>query len=126
MFFKFHLNYWMVFVLKQVIIVRKDLKWGKGKLATHVAHASLESALQVEREKLEKWREMGAKKVVLKVKDLEELKKIEKKLKENKIPYVKISDAGLTQLKKGTITCIGIGPIEEKKIDKITGKLKLL
>ncbi|MGC8993515.1 MAG: peptidyl-tRNA hydrolase Pth2 [Candidatus Aenigmatarchaeota archaeon] len=113
-------------MLKQVIIVRKDLEWGKGKLAAHVAHASLEAAFQVDRETLEKWRKEGAKKVVLKVKDLKELKEIEKKLKKEKISYVKISDAGLTQLKKGTVTCIGIGPIEDKIIDKITGKLKLL
>ena len=113
-------------MLKQVIIVRKDLEWGKGKLAAHVAHASLEAALQVEKEILEKWRKEGAKKVVLKVKDLKELERIEKKLREKKIKYVKISDAGLTQLEKGTITCIGIGPIEEKVIDKITGRLKLL
>ena len=113
-------------MLKQVIIVRKDIEWGKGKLAAHVAHASLEAALQVDKKLLENWRREGAKKVVLKVKDLKELVKIEKKLNEKKIKYVKISDAGLTQLKKGTITCIGIGPIEENIIDKITGKLKLL
>ena len=113
-------------MLKQVIIVRKDIEWGKGKLAAHVAHASLEAALQVDKKLLENWRREGAKKVVLKVKDLKELEKIEKKLNEKKIKYVKISDAGLTQLKKGTITCIGIGPIEENIIDKITGKLKLL
>lgn len=113
-------------MFKQVIIVRRDLKWGKGKLAAHVAHASLEAALMVDRNLLEEWRKHGAKKVVLRVNSLEELKEIEKKLKKEKIKYVKISDAGLTQLKRGTITCIGIGPIEEEKIDKITGKLKLL
>ena len=80
----------------------------------------------VNKEIFEKWRKYGAKKVILKVKDLKELEEIEKKLKAKKIKYVKISDAGLTQLKKGTVTCIGIGPIEEKLIDKITGKLKLL
>jgi PTH2 family peptidyl-tRNA hydrolase len=35
-------------------------------------------------------------------------------------------DACLTQLPKGTITCIGIGPDKEEKIDKITKKLKLI
>lgn len=113
-------------MLKQVIIVRKDLEWGKGKLAAHVAHASLEAALNVEKNLLEEWRKSGAKKVVLRVNDLKELKEIEKELKKEKIKYVKISDAGLTQLKRGTITCLAVGPIEEEKIDKITGKLKLL
>jgi PTH2 family peptidyl-tRNA hydrolase len=113
-------------MLKQVIIVRKDLKGGKGKLATHVAHAAVEAVLKSDRKKVEKWVEEGAKKVVLKVKNLKELKCVEKKLKRSKIPYVLIRDAGLTQLKPGTITAIGIGPIEEKRIDKITGKLKLL
>jgi len=113
-------------MLEQIIIVRRDLKWGKGKLAVHVAHASVEAVLTADTETVKRWREMGAKKVVLKVNDLKELKEIEKALKKEKIKYVKISDAGLTQLKKGTITCIGIGPIEDEKIDKITSKLKLL
>jgi PTH2 family peptidyl-tRNA hydrolase len=75
---------------------------------------------------LEKWKREGAKKVVLKVKNLEELKNTYKKAKIAKIPCYLVKDAGLTQLKAGTITCLGIGPAEEKKIDKITGKLKLL
>lgn len=112
--------------LKQVIVVRKDLKWSKGKLAAHVAHASLEAALSADKKLLDEWRKSGAKKVVLKVNNLDELKEIEKKLKKEKIKYVKISDAGLTQLKKGTVTCLGIGPIEEDRIDRITGNLKLL
>jgi PTH2 family peptidyl-tRNA hydrolase len=112
--------------LKQVIIVRKDLDWGKGKLATHVAHASVESLFLAKKEKIEKWRKEGAKKVVLKVENLKQLKEIAEKLKKEKIKFVLIRDAGLTQLKKGTITALGIEPIEEKRIDKITGKLKLL
>jgi len=47
-------------------------------------------------------------------------------VKNAKLPHFLVKDAGLTQLKVGTITCLGIGPSEEKKIDKITGKLKLL
>ena len=37
-----------------------------------------------------------------------------------------IKDAGKTQVESGTITCLAIGPDEEKKIDKITGNLKIL
>jgi len=113
-------------MLKQVIIVRKDLDWSKGKLAAHVAHASLEAALNVDKELLEKWRRSGAKKVVLKVNRLKELIEVFKKAKEMKLPYALIRDAGKTQLKEGTITCIAIGPYYSEKIDKVTGNLKLL
>ena len=45
---------------------------------------------------------------------------------ELKIPNAMIRDAGLTQVKKGEITALAIGPEEEEKIDKITRNLKLL
>lgn len=111
---------------KQAIVVRKDLKMGLGKLAAHVAHASLDCLESADKAIVEKWRKEGAKKVVLKVHDLKELNELYKKAKDSKLPACLIKDAGLTQLKKGTATCIGIGPIEEKKVDRITGKLKLL
>jgi len=113
-------------MLKQVILVRKDLRWSKGKLAAHVAHAAVEAALKASREAVDDWLKKGGKKVVLKVKDLKQLRSIEKRLKKAGIGYVVIRDAGLTQLKAGTVTAIGTVPVEEEKIDKITGKLKLL
>jgi len=112
--------------MKQVIVVRKDLKWGKGKLASHCAHASVGSVRKTEEEIVKKWEKEGAKKIVLKVSNLEELKQVYKKAKDAKIPNFLVRDAGLTQLKAGTITALGIGPAKEKEIDKITGKLKLL
>jgi len=111
---------------KQIIIVRKDLKWGKGKLVAHALHAAIGSMKNVDRQIIEKWEKEGAKKVVLKIKDLKELRSIYKKVKDSKIDCFLVKDAGLTQLKVGTVTALGIGPVEEKKIDKITGKLKLL
>jgi PTH2 family peptidyl-tRNA hydrolase len=111
---------------KQIIIVRKDLKWGKGKLVAHALHAAIGSMKNVDKQIIEKWENEGAKKVVLKLKDLKELRSIYKKVKDSKIPCFLVKDAGLTQLKVGTVTALGIGPVEERKIDKITGKLKLL
>ena len=111
---------------KQVVVVRKDLKMKKGKLATQVAHACVGSLKKASKKIIKKWEEEGAKKIVLKVKDLKQLKKIYKKVKASKLPCFLVRDAGLTQLKKGEITCLGIGPAEEEKIDKITEKLKLL
>ncbi|MEM5855774.1 MAG: aminoacyl-tRNA hydrolase, partial [Candidatus Aenigmatarchaeota archaeon] len=68
----------------------------------------------------------GSKKVVLKVEDEKELMKIYKKVKKEGIPCFLVKDAGLTQLDPNTPTALGIGPAEEHKIDRITGKLKLL
>ena len=53
--------------MKQVILVRNDLRMPKGKLSSQVAHASLEAALKSN--KLKEWRSKGTKKVILKVKD---------------------------------------------------------
>lgn len=109
---------------KQVIVVRKDLKLGKGKLAAQVAHASVTGA---EKSKFkEKWLKEGQKKSVLKCENLDSLLKIYEKAKSSGLPSVLITDAGKTQVPEGTITCIAIGPAPEEKIDKITGKLKLL
>lgn len=98
---------------------------GLGKAIAQACHASLGAALKCSREKLKKWLEGGGKKVVLEA-SLEEILNAEKKAKKAKIPSFLVVDAGLTQLEPGTITALGIGPEEENKIDKITGKFKLL
>jgi len=112
--------------MKQVIIFRKDLRIGKGKLAAHAAHASFGSARVADQDVVGRWEETGGKKVVLKVEDEKRLRGLYKKAKEAKLSCFLVKDAGLTQLKAGTVTALGIGPAEEKKIDRITGKLKLL
>lgn len=111
---------------KQVIVVRHDLKMSKGKLATQVAHASLSSALKISKKILNTWTEKGQKKIVLRANGLEELLKLKEKCKKLAIPHYLITDAGLTEFKNPTITALGIGPYDEKRIDKITGSLPLL
>lgn len=110
---------------KQVILVRTDLKMGKGKIATQAAHASVGAMRLADEEIVRKW-EKFAKKVVLKVRGEKEILDFYKKVKKEKIPCFLVRDAGLTQLEPGTVTALGIGPVEEKKINRITGKLKLL
>lgn len=112
--------------MKQVILVRKDLKMGPGKLAAQVAHGSVEAIFKSDKKKLDKWLEEGMKKVVLKVDDEKELIKYFKLAKQNNLIAVLIKDAGKTVFKKPTNTCVAIGPDEEGKIDKVTGKLKML
>ncbi|MBT6995456.1 peptidyl-tRNA hydrolase [Candidatus Woesearchaeota archaeon] len=111
---------------KQVILVRKDLKLSKGKLAAQVAHASVEATLNSNKQKVLAWRKIGMKKVILKVDDLKELLKYQRLAKKEKLVASIIKDAGKTEIPSGTITCLGIGPDKEEIIDKVTNKLKII
>jgi PTH2 family peptidyl-tRNA hydrolase len=111
---------------KMVILVREDLKLPKGKLAAQVAHAAVEAALNSPKLRLSAWREEGQKKVVLKVKDKEELLGFFNKAKIAKINTALITDAGMTCVAPGTITCLAIGPENEDRIDTVTGSLKMM
>lgn len=110
---------------KQVILVRQDLKLPKGKMAAQASHASVEAVMKSDEEVVEEWRQEGMKKSILKVKDEKELLEYKKKAGTAKIKNALIKDAGRTFFDKPTITCLGVGPDKEDKIDKITGKLHL-
>ena len=112
--------------MKQVILVRADLKLPSGKLAAQVAHAAVEAVLKSSKSKVDEWHNEGMKKVVLEVKDLDELKKYQQLAKAEKLVASLITDAGHTVVEPGTVTCLGIGPDEDSKIDKVTGKLKMI
>ena len=111
---------------KQVILVRTDLKLPPGKLAVQVAHASVECALKSGKANIAEWQAEGMKKSVLKVESEGELKEYWNRAKKEKLVTAMIKDAGLTVVKPGTLTCLGIGPAKEEEIDKVSGKLKLL
>jgi len=111
---------------KQVILVRKDLKLSKGKMSAQVAHASTEALLRSNKDDISTWRAQGMGKIVLHVADEKELFKYKQKAKDAGLVTALITDAGRTQLEPGTTTCLGIGPDEVQKIDKITGNLKLV
>lgn len=112
--------------MKQAILIREDLKLPKGKLAVQVAHASVEAVLKSSESKVEEWRDTGAKKVVLKVKDEKELRSFLKKANASKLVTALITDAGLTVVEPGTTTALAIGPDQDEKIDQLVGKLKLV
>jgi peptidyl-tRNA hydrolase, PTH2 family len=111
---------------KQVIIVRQDLKMPKGKLATQVAHASVDAVMNSDKEMIEAWKNEGQKKAVLKVMDKRELIQFKKKADKEGLITGLVKDAGKTFFKIPTITCLAIGPAEEKKIDEVTKELGLL
>ncbi len=62
--------------MKQVILIREDLKLPKGKMAAQSAHAAVEAVLKGDKKVIKKWHQEGQKKVVLKVKNKEELFKL--------------------------------------------------
>jgi peptidyl-tRNA hydrolase, PTH2 family len=114
---------------KQVIIVRRDLNMGTGKIAAQVAHAAVMGAEKVKasrREWFNSWFGAGQAKVVVKVKNIEELMDVRMRAEKMNLPVVQVQDSGLTQIPTGTITCIGIGPAPSDLIDKVTFELKLL
>ncbi len=112
-----------------MIVVRRDLKMGRGKVAAQAAHASLSSYLETLRRKpewAERWLREGQKKVVVSADSLEMLLDLRQRAEALGIPTAMIQDAGLTQLEPGTTTALGIGPAPEELISNITSHLKLL
>jgi peptidyl-tRNA hydrolase, PTH2 family len=114
---------------KQALVVRLDLKIGRGKIAVQCAHAAL-GASEVARERFpdwwKRWEKQGQAKIALKVPDLETLLKLISGARARRLPYHVVQDRGLTQVPPGTITCIGIGPAPSELIDGLTGDLPLL
>lgn len=137
-------------MIKQVIVVRKDLNMRKGKLAAQVAHASMKVFFDRMHRSFTtmpagsqlfiteytpammtwlEWREgdPGFTKIVVGCEGEQELHSIEEKCKVAGIPCAIILDNGLTEFGGvKTYTCIAIGPDESEKIDLITGEYKLL
>lgn len=111
--------------MKQAIVVREDLGMSTGKLAAQAAHAAL-SSMKAGKAAFEKWRDEGQKKIILKARDLDHLKMIADRAKRNGVKYDFIKDAGMTEVKPNTITCLSIGPDEDNRIDKVIGDLPLL
>lgn len=112
--------------LKQVILVRNDLKLPKGKMGAQCAHASVEAVLKSDKDKVDDWLDIGQKKVVLKVESEKELIMYFQKAKDKGLTASLIIDAGKTVVEPGTKTAVAIGPDNEEDIDKLTGNLKMM
>lgn len=119
----------MVDNVKMIIAVRKDLDLGKGKIAAQVAHAAVSCALKAEKHEKKLFREWireGQKKVVIRVANEAALFELKGKVTAMGIVNEIITDAGHTQIEPGTVTCLGIGPVEEEVIEPLTGEYPLL
>lgn len=138
-------------VVKQVIVVRKDLNMRKGKLASQVAHASMKVLLDCMFEEefqdkfdntfkrytielissapMYQWLEGSFTKIVVYVNSEEELLEIYEKAKEKTglVPSAIIQDLGKTEFHgEPTYTALAVGPSRGEWVDEITGDLPLL
>ena len=113
---------------KLVVVVREDLAMTPGKLAAQVSHAAVTCALNAKAKTpkwFSGWYEEGQRKVVLRAKDLVELRSLGEMARRANLTHAIITDAGLTEIPPNTPTCLGIGPAPEGEVDRITGSLPL-
>lgn len=117
------------FAFKQALVVRMDLKMGRGKIAVQCAHAAIGAAREtraVHPDWWKTWIEEGQAKIALKIPDLETMNILIKEAGTRGIPYYVVEDRGLTQVPPGSITCLGLGPAPSRVLDPLTGDLPLL
>jgi len=121
---------------KLVIVIRHDLRMGRGKEIAQAGHAStawLTRRLTKDKKKYtlplssveEEWLNSSFRKICLIVRSEEELLDIYQKALAAGLECNLITDAGYTVVEPGTKTCLSIGPDYCDKIDKITGHLQL-
>lgn len=120
-------------MIKQVIVLRK-LGVRRGKEIAQGAHAScafmsyhiMDPIANPLTDADREWLTSRFTKICLIVNSEEELLDIHNKALLAGLRSILITDAGLTEFNGvATNTCIGIGPDDAEKIDKVTGHLKL-
>ncbi len=113
---------------KLVVVVRTDLGISKGKMAAQVAHAAVDCSLKSKKSdssNFKKWFDEGQKKVVVKGQNESTLRDLQQHAREVGLVSSLVTDAGLTEVPAGTVTCLGIGPAADSEIDSITGDYPL-
>ncbi len=113
--------------MKQVIVVRKDLKMRRGKECAQCCHASMKATLEnMDHPDVKKWLKESFAKIVVRVDSEEELKEIYQKALNANLVCSLIQDAGRTEFHGvPTYTTVAVGPADDDRIDQITGHLKL-
>jgi len=111
--------------MKQVLLMRTDLKMSPGKLAAQAAHAAVKAAEVAPRKDLDEWNTNGCTKIVLAIDSEVAAIDFYKAAVAAYLPVSLICDEGRTEVRPGTVTGVGIGPAPDGHIDAITGHLEL-
>lgn len=135
---------------KMMIVVRRDLKMRKGKIAAQASHASVEAILcalkkeerlndifvgefgaelkieNKEETPLSEWFSYGCAKICVYVDSEEELFAIDREAKKRGIISAVITDAGMTEFHGvPTVTCLALEPLPSDIANELTGHLSL-
>ena len=97
-------------------------------MAAQVSNPSVDCALKSKKSdssNFTKWFGDGQKKVVVKVSGESDLRKFQQHARDVGLISSLITDAGLTEVPPGTVTCLGIGPASDSVIDDVTGNCSL-
>lgn len=123
------INKWLKEELKLVLVVRQDLKMGKGKIGAQCGHASVgiyRRAVKSKDPYLDPWLEQGQRKIVVKDDSEASILLLRNAATAKGINTYVVYDAGRTQIASGSLTVLAIGPAPESQLQDITGHLKLL
>ncbi|XP_053946377.1 probable peptidyl-tRNA hydrolase 2 isoform X2 [Anastrepha ludens] len=114
---------------KMVLVVRNDLKMGKGKIGAQCGHGAVgayQKAVRRTPRLVRAWESAGCAKIALRVESEREMMAIKHAAEANNLTTCLIRDAGRTQIEPNSKTVLAIGPASVEDIDKVTGHLKLL
>ena len=137
-----------MYTSKQMIVMRRDLKMRKGKIAAQAGHACVEAVLLALKKEqrfneikedndyvyldtdvhtpLTDWFNNVVAKICVYVDSEEELLALDQKAKEKGIISCLIKDAGHTEFhNQPTYTCLAFEPLEKEVADELTGGLPL-
>lgn len=135
---------------KQMIVMRRDLKMRKGKIAAQAGHACVEAVLMAiaregrgadiqagdgwawlyhdedDRTPLTDWFDAGVAKVCVYVDSEEELLALAERGRAAGFAVALVRDAGHTEFHgEPTYTCLAFEPLPAERIDPLTGELPL-
>jgi PTH2 family peptidyl-tRNA hydrolase len=119
-------------MLKQVIVIRKDLNMRKGKMIAQGCHACLGAVMDTINDYntvvlFRDWYNGAQTKIAVSVNSEQELTDLHDAVKAAGLKVSMITDHGMTEFHGvPTLTALAIGPAEHDAIDVFTGKLPLL
>lgn len=120
--------------VRMTLVVRQDLKMGKGKAAAQCSHATLALYKKMANpelkaynpEMLMRWeRGNGQAKITLQVPSQEDMDLLFATAMSLGVNAYIVHDAGRTQIAAGSATVLGLGPAPKAVMDEITSNLKL-